>query len=39
MRNANSMAMTVITGRIAFFSAWRERTSFCMSPLARAVRM
>ena len=39
MRNANSSAITVSTGSIAFFSAWRDRISFCMSPLARAVRM
>ena len=39
MRNANSSAITVSTGSMAFFSAWRERMSCSQSPLARAVRM
>jgi hypothetical protein len=38
MRKANSMPITVITGRIAFLSACRQITTRSVWPLARAVR-
>jgi hypothetical protein len=38
-RKANSRPMTVTTGSMAFFRAWRTRISRTHSPLARAVRM
>jgi hypothetical protein len=39
MRNANSIPMTVTTGRMAFLSAWFQITVRSPCPLARAVRM
>ena len=35
----DTMPITVMTGRMAFFSAWRKLTERSEAPLARAVRM
>ena len=39
MRKANSVPIRVMTGSIAFLSAWRMTTARARRPLAHAVRM